>query len=171
MGAKIYNSDCTKDLAQNAGIQQMTDKVPDELAEKIVPTFETNPLLLRRNNILGIVERQATAASASVIFASPAGKKTFITGIEIYMIKDAACDKASGHFSLNAAVKGSAAQNILKVPVLTLTAQSETAILSLAFPLEIEPLTSITLNSFSFAAGNCINGAVVYGYTINNANS
>ena len=39
--AKIYNSDCTKGLAQNASIQQNVDKVPNELAEKIVPTFET----------------------------------------------------------------------------------------------------------------------------------
>lgn len=170
--AKIYNSDCTKGLAQNAAIQQNVDRVPNELAEKIVPTFETNPALLRRDMILGF---GSSTATGTITFLAPADnpvtKRTFITGFSFGYCKDAACDAGTGLISINITPKGKAANTrLIAFPVITLTAQSDTVTQTLLNPLEIEPNTSIT-SLTTMTAGVLSRCGTIYGYQIDNANN
>ncbi len=93
--AKIYNSDVTKGLADSAGIQINTDKIPNELAEKIVPTFETNPEQLRKTTI--VVHNTGTNATATTIYTTPANQDFYLTGYDLSLSKTAAAASARGY--------------------------------------------------------------------------
>lgn len=165
--SKIYNSDVTKGLAQNAGIQINVDKVPNELAEKIVPTFETNPLLLRRATILGSTTT-SVSGSATIFSNTNAAKRTFITGISAGIIKDAACDRPTGSISVYIQPKGKAANtSILEFPIITLTAQQMNYSVTFSDPIELERNVGVTMNG-AFEAGVLVRSAVVYGYQLDN---
>lgn len=166
--AKIYNSDCTNELARNAGIQQNVDKVPNELAEKIVPTFETNPEILRKTNWFAEIHRAVSTGASSTLKTCATGKRTFITNIYLYVLKDAACDKATGEIAITLTPKGKAAIIIAQVPLITLTAQESNVVLSIP-PMELEPGSNIVLGAFSYAAGVAANGCNAFGYEIDNA--
>lgn len=166
--AKIYNSDVTKGLAKNAGIQQSREKTPDELAEKIVPVMETNPELLRKTTFVENYARSATDATVRTIKSSNPNKKTYLTGAMISLVKDAACN-ATASLSITVTL-GGATKTIISIRTLTLTA--ERADLYINFPpLEIDPGTDVNLSAFSYAAGNASNIGIIYGYEVDNAHA
>lgn len=76
--ATIYNSELTKGLAKNAGIQQSAEAVPTKLSDTVIPTCETNPEMLRRINII----RGAT--SATTVYTTPTNQDFYLTSI--YMV-------------------------------------------------------------------------------------
>lgn len=170
--AKIYNTDCTKGLAQNAAIQQNVDRVPNELAEKIVPTFETNPALLRRSTVLGY-NGSAVTGSVTVVASgsTPPTKKTFITGFVFSLSKNAACDIATGLVPITIQPKGLASSTRLaSIPVITLTEERMTISHNLSMPIELEPNTGLGYTQ-TFAAGSMASSCAIYGYQIDNANA
>lgn len=171
--AKIYNTDCTKGLAQNAAIQQNIDKVPNELAEKIVPTFETNPELLRKATLIGIGYNAESGASTIMsTAANPITKRTFITAINMSYIKDAACDNATGHIGIIATLKGKKSQIIFGTSTLTLTAEQKDIGQVFNPPLELEPNTPVTFGpNVHYTVGNMAKLCTIYGYQIDNANA
>ncbi len=151
--AKIYNSDVTKGLATNAGIQQNVDKTPNELAEKIVPTFETNPILLKFTEFSDYRSYTATLGSSVTMKTTSSIKRTFLTAASIAIVKDAANDKSTGAFFITVTPKGGASTRILVVPVLVTTAQDVRDTIYFNPPLELEKNTTIEIPSFSYAAG------------------
>lgn len=86
--AKIYNSDVTKGLAQNAGIQINVDKVPNELAEKIVPTFETNPDKLRKITIV------RSGTGAATIYTTPTDRDFYLCAAHLSLSNSTAGQNA-----------------------------------------------------------------------------
>lgn len=167
--AKIYNSDCTKGLAQNAGIQQSAEKVPNELAEKIVPTFETNPKLLRNSSGLYGGSSQASG-TMNISNVAIAGKRTFLTYVQACYVKDAANDRATGIISVGCTPKGKGPTDMIIFPIITLTAQEGNQIAVLNPPLELEPNTNITFTG-TYAAGVMSRGLSVYGFQLDNPNA
>lgn len=160
--AKIYNTDCTRGLAQNARIEQSRDNVPNELAEKIVPTFESNPELLRRTNI---INRTGSTVTGNASYILPVNKDFYLTGIQAAYIKDAACDQATGTgLTISATPFGNTTQTILCFPTITTTAQSDNIFVSIVPPVRLERGSSITYNS-SYTAGVMSRSMSVYGYT------
>lgn len=132
--AKIYNSDVTKNLQKNAGIQQNKDKTPDELAEKIVPVIETNPALLR---IINKSYSSNTTTSGGVTIATiPTGKRFYIYSAQINYIKDAASDTTTADLYVTTAKNGRI--DILGIGGITLTAQQGTEVVSFAVPIVCE---------------------------------
>jgi hypothetical protein len=154
--AKIYNSDCTKGLAKNAGIQQNIDKTPNELAEKIVPTFETNPELLRKTNVLAYSSSQNVT-----LYAIPAGKRFFLTGGSISMQKDANSDNTL--LDIRTTAYEGASTSVLTIKSITATANAQS--LSRTFEPPIECFNSVSFNATGTAAvlttGCCIQGYLV----------
>lgn len=165
--ATIYNSDLSKEMTIAGALQTSREKIPNQLAEKVVPVMEVNPKLLRRANICA--STSASGAGAATIYTVPAGKEFYLTGINASMIKDAANDHATGNYQLVSTTVGGIATALIRVPIITLTAQN--FILSQTFtpPLKID--TSINLNVATVGAGNFIRCASIQGYTIDNINA
>lgn len=73
--AKITNSDLTHELVDGAKIQTAFDRVPNELAEKVVPVMEVNPKLLKNCTIL--------INSSANTYTVPAGKILYFCGFNM----------------------------------------------------------------------------------------
>jgi len=162
--ATIYNSDCTKGLSQNAGIQQSKESVPNQLADKIVPTFETNPEMLRRANFC--INGSISNATSSSLLTTSTTKDTFITGVVMGFTKDVTA--TSTGFSIRSTLEDGSAAYLLNYGTLTLTAQSGNMQLSIVPPIKLKRNTSITVNSLT-NVGNFQSNCSVYGYTVDNS--
>jgi len=168
--AKIYNTDLTKGIAKNAAIQQNFDKVPNELAEKVVPTMETNPQLLRYTNYL--IYNSKTSTGDLAIGTTPKDKDLYITAYNVSFIKDAACDSSAHSLSLVVIPdETQASTRIFTSQTLPLTAQTETHFCQLAHPLKLKRNSALSLTSNAYAAGIYNRSVVIYGYTIDNPNA
>lgn len=157
--AKIYNSDLSKELQAGAKIQINVDRVPDELAEKVVPVMEVNPKLLRRVTIMK--RGLSTATGTITIYTTPADKDFYLTDFYISYFKDAACDNTS--IIMTAAVDGASVE-LWGIRRPTLTADSDNISFNLNFPIKIDRNTTITLTG-TFAVGVLQRQAGIFGYT------
>jgi hypothetical protein len=140
--AKIYNSDVTKGLQKNAGIQQNIDKTPNELAEKIVPTIETNPELLRRCNIIRTAS--ATNSTSAIIYTTPKNQDFYIVAANLSHTRDAVATSVAS--SINAVING-ATQTILQICNVATTAGEQSLALSFPFPIKVDRDTNITVTN------------------------
>jgi len=154
--AKIYNSECTKGLAQNAGIQQNVDKVPNELAEKIVPVFETNPELLRKGFV-----RHATLTADATLYTTPTNQDFYLTNIVLSNTKDAASDCSGVHIS--ATING-ANVRLCQITGITLTAGSMNISRTFKEPIKIDRGTNITVSHLTGAGAVLATYASIAGY-------
>jgi len=165
--AKIYNSEVTKDLANNAGIQQNIDKVPNELAEKIVPTFESNPELFRKCNV--IITNTAVNATNATIYTTPKDRDFYLVGASLSVIKDAG--STSTETSINVQTdETNTTQRFLSIIGLSGVAQSETISISLPYPLKLRRNTIQTLTNSTNNANISARG-VLYGYYLESRDS
>ena len=163
--AKIYNSDVTKGLAKNAGIQQNTDKTPNELAEKIVPVIETNPQLVKAVDVIKSSDKTTTDAVGAAIMTTSTGMDFYLTGLGFHLIKNAACDVASGMKAIYATINGEFV-NLIRYAVLTLTAQEINIQVDFSKPIKIDRGTGIGYSSFAYAAGDALRTYTLRGYYI-----
>lgn len=160
--ATIYNSELSKELQQGAKLQ-IRDKMPSELADKVVPVMETNPKLLRRAQQLGTMSRGTTTTSLT-IFTPQAGKETYITGLNISNTQNAACDNVL--LSIVAA-QGTSQLILYKRNKETLTAQSFFDHIDFVPAIKIDNGTNVTFSG-AFTAGTCQTDAAIFGYQIDN---
>lgn len=159
--ATIYNSQLTRELTDAAKIQVSRDKIPNQLAEKVVPVMEVNPKLLRRANI--VRSGTATGTGASTIYTTPSNQDFFLTHAELSIIKDAASDYATGGYPLNVTIDG-VTRSILIISILTLTAQNQTVGIAFNTPVKLDRGSTIALNSASSTAGTFIRAATFGGF-------
>lgn len=162
--ATIYNSDLSKELVAGARIQQNVDKVPNELAEKVVPVMETNPKLLRRTNYFKVTSSNATGSLT--IATSPTDKELYITSVFLNCVKDAASDCVA----TGIAITNELGENsfLLYKKFLTLTAADYSQTLTLLNPFKVKAGTGITIEG-SFTVGNTTRAGGIIGYTVENS--
>lgn len=164
--ATINNSSLSKELIDGAKIQISYDKVPNQLADKVVPVMEVNPKMLRRLNVL--VSGNRSAASALTIYTTPAISDFYLTSITASFIKDVLNDHSTGGASLvNATING-VVTGILQAPVITLTAQSGVLTLNLPYPIKIDNGTNIQIAGVTVGAGTFVRTATIAGYIVDN---
>lgn len=165
--ATIYNSDCTKGLANNAGIQVSREQVPNQLADKIVPTFETNPQLLRTCIVRHF--NSNTSAGSTTLLPADANRDFYITGLRMSYAQNAVCDVTSANVSITATQDG-VARHLISLPILTLRELALTEYVPFTIPFKIDRNTSIQFTTSSFTVGVCLRNYAVYGYYIDNPN-
>lgn len=169
MGTTIYNSDLTKALVDAVKIQTSRDPVPNQIADKVVPTVETNPFLLRINNVA--TGNTSTGTSGSIIiYTTPTDKDFFLTSYTYQIAKDVACDMASGTKVMTATGEMGDTLQLVGTPVYTLTAESKIVSVSLSRPIKLKRGTNIVVDG-TFAAGTCFRTGRVTGFTVENVNA
>lgn len=164
--AQIHNTDLFKELKDASKLQQLRDKIPNELAEKVIPVIEVNPKLLRRCNI---VRSGSTSTTSVTIYTTPSDRDFILSACSILMIKDAACDMATGVVNFNVVIDG-ATQQITRIPTITLTAQTTELSLPLPIPVKLDRNSTITITRGATTAGNILLAGSITGY-INDVSS
>jgi len=162
--AVIHNSDLTKALIDGAKLQTSSDRVPAELAEKVVPVMEVNPKLLRRAEVCSV--GAATNATSGTVYTIPADKEFYCTASSMSVIKDAS--STSVFSSMIATGMDGQTITLLTIPSITLTAQSESEALSFVPPLKIKPGTTIALTNSTNVANINTRGTIT-GYLVDNS--
>lgn len=162
--ATIYNSDLAKELVQGAKLQQNKDRIPNELAEKVVPVMEVNPKLLRRAVVLASSIGKATTVSAATFLNAAnqfPNKNIFITGIDFCNSQSAASDNTAAYLQIF--VDG--IQRTIPLLRKTTTTALEAYHKEIVFsdPLKMDMNTSITY-TLAFTVGASVSDWIIYGY-------
>jgi len=159
MGAIIYNSDLSRELQDGAKIQVSRDRVPNELAEKVIPVMEVNPKMLRRCNVAA--SGLAANSAASTVYTSPSDKDFYLVAMALSTIKDATSTSTAAR--ITSTING-ASVSLLSIASATLTAQADSTSLTLPIPLKIDRGTSIAVTNTT-ADANVSTRASIFGYT------
>lgn len=91
--ATINNSELTKNIIDGARIQTSYDKVPNQLAEKVVPVMEVNPKLLKSSIVLANITKTSTASDVNIL--STGKNDVYLTSIAIANRQNVDCDNVS----------------------------------------------------------------------------
>jgi hypothetical protein len=162
--AEIYNSDLTKELIEGAKIQLMKDRVPTQLADKVVPVMEVNPKMLRKTEF--VKNGLLSDSLSSLVFTTSSTTKTMITSFIFSYRKDAVATALL--FNLTAVING-VTTNIATLRGTAATAESDNIALNFP-PLEIDPGTNVNITSDSADAAIRLS-CCIYGYEILNPNA
>jgi len=165
MGTKIYNSELTQGMINNAKIASSVDPIPSELSEKVVPVMEVNPRLLKTTNI--VRHAISTSSGSSTIYTTEENKDFYLTGAVYSYHVNATADATIGQ--IIATIDG-VARRILGFAKITTTAVVNTVTISFPFPIKIDRNTTITINT-TFTLGSVTHEGFIYGYTVDNANA
>jgi len=134
-------------------------ETPTEVLPYITPTIE----LIPKANITSTVSR--TATGSSTIYTTPSDKDFYLTNINLGMIKDVACDVATGTVTVTAVIDG-VSKSILGLPVISLTAQQINDNIDLQrVPLKIDRGTNISMSS-TYTVGVMVRTCTINGYTV-----
>ena len=156
--AKIYNSELFRELTQGGKIQTSIDRIPSELAEKVVPVMEVNPKLLKELNI--IKNTEAFNTTSATIYTTPSDKDFYLTGYALSVTKDAGSTSQKSWISCT--INGA---TTIIVRIETINGQIDSGNLSHTFlyPIKIDKNTTITVNN-STAVASIQANATIYGY-------
>lgn len=163
--ATIYNSDLSRELIDGAKLQLSRDKIPTELAEKVVPVMEVNPKLLRRVNLIKNVS--GTTTGALTVWTTPTDVDFYLTGVLLGVIKDATCDMATSQIAVGIIVDG-VSKRAVSIPILTLTAQAHVVNREYTVPVKVDRGTTISSTANAYTAGLCSREVIIQGYTVEN---
>jgi len=158
--ATINNGDVIRNLIEQAKIQTSIDKVPTQLAEKIVPTLPIYNIYP-----IKIVAGLLSDSTGGALMTTSTTKKTFIVGATISTSKDVNSTAVSSY--INCTPKGMTSNlNFCYLRFEPITAASGlTQTVMLPIPLELQPNTAIAINN-SHAVASIDSYGIVYYYEV-----
>lgn len=148
--AKINRSDIIQKAVNDLAISTANDKVPTETLDKVQLTYGLN----KKFSEFVFYDLQSTSGSVVATLPNPGDRgEVYLTSISLGMIKDVACDIATGTVRADVVpAKYGVSKTLLSIPVITLTAQNNFITLSLPYPLKIKSGTNVTISG-SYTAG------------------
>lgn len=156
--AKIYNSELSKELREG-GKLQVIDKMPDELADKVVPVMEVNPKLLKQINLI------KSSTSNGTIFTTDANKDTYLCAA---MLTASGTATAANRISVTPFGQSSAV-DILGVDIrvsVALDVSNGSNNIALPYPIKLARGSAVTLTTTATSAR-----AAVFCYEEENINA
>lgn len=153
---KHYNPSIAEDKTRILNLKGQMDT--SECLEYLTPTIEIKP----RMNYHAY--NSGTATGALTITTFPSDKDVYITDIQVSLIKDAVCDQATGDMSVTMSIDG-VTRNVIRFPIITLTAQSIRIDKSLTTPIKVTRGTNCSFSA-SFTAGVMARSCVIMGYSV-----
>jgi hypothetical protein len=164
---QVHNSDVLQSLRDTAQLQLGHDNTPNMLSSQIVPTLEINPTLTRLND--AEYESSIAGSGVSTIVTTSTSRDFYCTGVSLSYAKDAACDIASGSLTLTVVLYSGVTKTLIRLALLTLTAQYDSLAVTFAKPYRLARGTTILISG-TYTAGSMVRCANVYGYEIANPN-
>jgi hypothetical protein len=160
--ARINRSDVIQKAVNDLAISTASEKVPNETLDKVQLTYDLNKNF---SNFILTTTATTTGAISIVMPTVSAGGEIYITGIQASMIKDATCDQATGRLTIQITPDSTnVGGTIMAIPILTLTAQSESLVYSLPYPVKVRPGSSATIIG-TYTVGTMARSLSIVGYT------
>jgi hypothetical protein len=159
--ATIYNSELSKELIRGARIQVSRDRIPTEIAEKVIPVMEVNPRLLRRITISKTSTLSITGGST--IYTTPTNQDFYITNAVLSMSKDATCDIGLGAFAITYVQDGEV-KYLCPISTQPILVDAQTSTFVTSFPIKVDRGTNILQLNRAYTVGNASRTAIVMGY-------
>jgi hypothetical protein len=161
--ATIYNSDLTKELIEAGKLQVSRDKIPSEIAEKVVPVIDVNP---KHNRIIN-VGRMNNGTGTITVYTTPTDQDFYICSCSLSCIK-AAADTGTYQF-LSTTEPGGQTVYLCSLSGVTLTAEQKHITVSFPFPIKVKRGETILAQN---AAGTIAHiSATVQGFLVENINA
>lgn len=164
MGAKIFNSNLTKEIIDGAKLQQNLGGIPSEIAEKVIPVMEVNPKLLRVNNI---VRGNISTGTSTVLYNIDSNEDFYLTSASISNSKTAADSNTNCYIGV-VLPQESGTRALLYLAGTTLTAESGQLCLNFNPPILLKRASTILLNRI---ANNGTTAGSITGYSVRNINA
>lgn len=109
-------------------------------------------------------DTRAVTSGSNTTYTTPTDKDFFLDMLSLTVIKDAACDIATGRIAVTVTPMDGTSREILSIPVITLTAQEINIVLPFPNPVLLARGSTIALSG-TYAAGVMLRTLHVYGYT------
>ena len=159
--ARINRTDVIQKAVNDLGISMSGEKIPNETLDKVQLTYSLNKQF---SGFLASSSQTTTGTFSVTMPTVSAGAETYITAIQFGLIKDATCDIASGTVLVTCTpAEAGISKNLILIPVLTLTAQSENITLSLPYPLKVKNAANISVGG-TFTVGALSRAINVVGF-------
>jgi len=159
--AEITNTPLLQDLQKVAQLRA-SDIGKFKLSKTIVPCLETNPHSTRTSDICKYADRNTTGTAT--IFTTLSDSDFYVTSATLSFIKDAACDGATGAIAYVYGTVNGATAFFIRIPGITLTAQSATVAITFKSPIKLDKGTVVAIGGAAYAAGVMCRTATVNGY-------
>ena len=158
--AEIHNAELIQNIIKQAKIQIQTDKVPTQLAEKVVPVL----VAATPERLIQFKANSASDATTANIHTTHSSKETYLMGIQMTIAKDAVSDSIIS--SVRATPFGSADLGLLAIRYEPTTASSALNE-SIFFPIamKLEKATTITVTN-STATASIDTTATIFYYEV-----
>lgn len=140
------------DITGNQAVMGSFQKVGNIVS----PTYEISP------KYATFVKSASATVSGTSVVQPDVTKDFYLTSVSASYVKDAACDSATGAYSIGMTYSG-AYQYVMHLPITTLTAQSGSVFLSFPYPIKLDRGGSIAITG-TFAAGTCTRYLGVTGF-------
>lgn len=159
MRQRIQNARIKNYFIDILKLNPLQDVIPDYVKGDVQPVAEVD------KPYVTISRSSSTAATTSAsIYTTPADKDFYLTNFSISIIKNATCDLATGSYLMTAIIDGQTIQ-LVRLPMLTLTAQEASISVDLDKPMKLDRNSIIGLSSASFTAGAFVRAGTIQGYT------
>lgn len=155
---KHYNTSIAEDA-----LRILNSKQGDFMSDEVAGPVATIPILRCANT----VKATTSTGTSGTLWTTPSDKDFYLLYAEFSIVKDAACDIPTAGGPLLQAFVDGVALPLHRIPVITLTAQNQTATFSLPYPgLKIDRNTAISHSRSATTAGNIVMSSVIIGYTV-----
>lgn len=156
----IDNTQTKKEIEDAIRGNSVSNLAPTKVSDTVQLVLPINPKDYRRVNI--VKTGLATNATSATIYTTPTDKDFFLTSLALSIIKDVTSTSLRTDIAV---VIDGAAQNLLSICSLTLTAQAQNIAQSYHAPIKIDRGTNITVSNTTNVA-NITARANLTGYTV-----
>lgn len=160
---KHYNPSISKKVVNELNLKgENTDEIADEIILNIP---------VKKIPFVYSVSRTTTTALSATGTNLQTDRRFWMTGVLVSIIKDAACDSATGTYELSAYSEETGTQTIIgQFSIIALTAQQINQFIPLDNPMLLMNRAGSTAVSLSgtFTAGVCVRAISIFGYHDNN---
>jgi hypothetical protein len=162
--AYIDQTQTKKEIEDAIRGNSVSNVAPSKVSDDVQLVLNVNPKDYRRCNIVKGAIKSSTGNLT--VYTIPADKDFFLTSISAGFIKDAANDMATGDIYFSCVIDGSITQ-LIRFPILTLTAQNAHTSLNLTTPIKIDRNSSIIISAVGgYTAGLMVRSCSITGYTV-----
>jgi len=153
--AKINAGDVIQKLIRGLGLSPTADKVPTEVAEKVLPVFNVNP-----DPEVETKTGVASDTTSGTISTTSTTKRTFITSVVLSIAKDV--HSTSLFSDLRAFPKGKSISSLILLRYEPLTAGNIHDTLTFTPAIELEKGTAISVRNSTATASIDTHGVISY---------
>lgn len=164
MTIEIKKQDIIKEIVEITGAQSTTDVIPNLVSGMIMPVIDVNPKKYRKINLVKAASSLTTGTATLYTTPNTNNQDFYLTGVQLYVQKDATCDSSSVILAVTPAETG-LATSIITLPMITLTANNISVTREFTYPIKIAKNSSITLTG-TFSVGVLYRGSSLMGYIV-----